>query len=99
MYQMTIKKNDKKRKVKIGHNRALKVKYLSPTNYLGYRIKITDLRHNKSIIISYDYSLDGIKEIALTELIKKGIKISSFSYDEKTYEYTFNTSDFETQIK
>lgn len=99
MYQMTIKKNNKMRNIKIKHNRAFNVKYLSPTDFRGSRVKITDLRHNKSIIISFDYALTGIKEMALSELLKLGIKINSFSYNEKTYEYTLNSYDFATQIK
>lgn len=99
MYTMTIKKNDKKKNIKIKHNRAFNVKYLSPTDFSGSRVMIKDLRHNKRIIIGYDYSLNGIKEIALSELIKQGIKVNSFSYNEKTGEYIFNTYDFKTQLK
>ena len=99
MYKMTIEKNGKKKDIKLRHNRTLKAKYLAPTNYRGSRVKITDFRHLDSIIISYDYSLNGVKEIALSELIKKGIKVNSFSYDEKSHEYIFNTYDFKTSIK
>ena len=99
MYQMTIKKNNKKRDIKIKHFRTFKVKFLGATNFKGERIKITDTRHKKSIIIGYDYSLRGTKEIAISELFKRGIKINSFSLDEKTYEYIFNSDDFRTPLK
>jgi len=88
----------KNKNIKLNHLRVFEVKYLSATNTKGSRIKINDLRHKKSITISYNYSLDGIKEIAINELLKKGIKINSFSYNEKNHNYYINTLDFETQI-
>lgn len=60
---------------KIQNLRAFEVKYLGPTNHNGARVKITDTRHNKSIIVPYDYEASNASEIALKYLNKKGFRI------------------------
>ena len=63
---------------KIGNHGAFEVKYLGATNTRGSRVKITDLRARpttKSKIISYDYELDTIGEMALNYLNSIGFKI------------------------
>ena len=50
--------------------RGFEIICLSPTNIKGTRVKIKDLRFNKTKIISYDYSFNNIKEIALKYLNK-----------------------------
>ena len=100
MYTTFINSSNKmKEEILIPHCRMFEVKFLSPTNYRGDRVKITDTRFEKSVIISYNYEDRGTLETALKFLINKGIKYSSFSHDEKTKKYFIMTKDFETQIK
>jgi maltose-binding protein MalE len=77
--------------------RGFSITFLSPTNSRGARVKIEDLRHNKKVIISYDYEFNNIKDIALKFLEEKGIKIN-FSLETKK-SYILLTDDFKTQIK
>ena len=93
---MSIKEMILQKKLKKEVNARTKGKKI---NYNGERISIKDTRFNKRIIISYDYSLRGVKEIVISELIKRGIKINNFSLDETSYEYIFTTYDFKTQLK
>jgi len=53
--------------------RGFYITFLGATNTRGARVKIKDLRFNKSLIISYDYSYNSIKEIAFNYLKAKGI--------------------------
>ena len=84
---------------KLNHLRAFKVKYLGATNTRGERIKIIDLRHKKTIIISWDYHYDNIRDLVIDYLLSKNIKINSFIWDEINSCYYLNTLDFKTQIK
>lgn len=60
---------------KIQNMRAFEVKYLGHTNHNGSRIRITDTRHNRSIIIPYDYESNSATETALKYLNKRGFRI------------------------
>lgn len=48
----------------MNHLHLIKVKFLGATNTKGERVKITSTRHNKSKIISYDYSFNNALEVA-----------------------------------
>ena len=80
----------------MNHKRAFRIKYLSPTNTKGERVKIIDIRHKNSWIISYDYSKNNIKEIAIEFLKNEGIKIDGYFYDEHSHEYYLMTDSFES---
>ena len=100
MYRTFINSSNKMREeILIPHLRMFEIKFLPPTNYKGDRVKITDTRFEKSVIISYNYEDRGTLETALKFLVNKGIKYNSFSHDEKTKKYFIMTQDFETQIK
>lgn len=49
--------------------RTFEIKYIWPTNIKGSRIKIKDLRYNKSKIIPYDYSKNSAYEWARAYII------------------------------
>ena len=95
-YTLTIRN---RKPYKLNHLKGFKVKYLGATDTRGSRVKITDLRLNKSVTLPYNYSLSGMKEMAIDYLVKeRNIKIDSFlclSDDE----YVIMTTDFETEIK
>ena len=84
---------------KFNNLRGFKIKYLGATNYLGSRVKITDTRHNKSITLSYDYSIGDIAKQAIKYLSDRDIKIEGMSNDERTNEYNLLSLNFGTQIK
>ena len=48
----------------MNHLHLIKVKFLGATNTKGERVKITSTRHNKSKIISYDYTFNNALEVA-----------------------------------
>lgn len=95
-YEIRINNNNKYQNIKINHVRQIQA-YFGNTN----NIILKDTRHNKRVILPYDYAQNGLKEIALNYLNNKcKIKIDSFTCVEanKTIIY-FNTLDFATQIK
>ena len=86
--------------------RAFELKILAPTNHLGTRLKIMDLRATnadnklyKSVTLNWNYSLDTIVDQALNYFDKIGIKISSHVWDSKNDKCFLMTEDFTTQIK
>ena len=86
--------------------RAFELKILAPTNHLGTRLKIMDLRATnadnklyKSVTLKWNYSLDTIVDQALNYFDKIGIKISSHVWDSKNDKCFLMTEDFTTQIK
>ena len=85
--------------------RAFELKILAPTNHLGTRLKIMDLRATnadnklyKSVTLNWDYSLNTIVEQALNYFDKIGIKISSHVWDSKNDKCFLMTEDFTTQL-
>jgi len=76
--------------------RAFDIKFLGATDTRGARVSINDLRHDKKIIISYDYEFNSIYEIAKNHLEKIGIKILYCVESKKGY--ILLTDDFATQI-
>ena len=101
MYKLELNKKGNKifKVIELNHLRCFEIKFLSATNYLGCRVKITDKRFGKSVIIPYDYRQRGTLEIALMFFIDKKIDITSFSHDEKTGNYFLSSENFSTQIK
>ena len=51
---------------------TIEVKFLSPTNFRGARVKLTSLRFNTSVTINYDYSMSNTYEMAQKWLESKG---------------------------
>ncbi len=76
--------------------RAFEVKYLGPTNSRGSRVKIEDLRFNKSKTISYDYQFNDAGDIAENYLKSIGIKVAYCS--EAKIGYILTTKNFTKQL-
>lgn len=76
--------------------RAFKISFLGATNTKGSRVKIKDLRHNKSKIIDYDHTFSNTKEVAENFLKSKKIYCDCFVSTENYY--LLLTDDFATQI-
>lgn len=88
-------------KESIPYMRTFEVKYLSATNTRGSRVKIIDLQRSEHkevyVVISYDYELNNIWEMAQKYLNEKGIKIvCRCSSNDRDYLLTDN---FTTDIK
>jgi hypothetical protein len=81
------------------HFRGIQAYYLSPTDRLGSRVALFDTRHKQRVTVSWDYKLSDLKAIAIKELNKRSIKVSGFTYDERTNRYTLLTTDFETKLR
>lgn len=76
--------------------RAFQVVYHGATNTRGSRVKIDDLRFNKSKTISYNYEFNDAGEIASNYLSAIGIDISYCMEAKKGY--ILATSNFTTQL-
>ena len=76
--------------------RCFEIKYFWPTNTKGSRVKIKDLRFNKSKIINYDYKYNNIYDTANDYLNKIWIK-TEFITETKT-SFLILSSDFENSI-
>lgn len=83
--------------------RGFKVEGLQATDTKPARIKITDLRYNTSVIVSYGASTTSReKERAIEFLQDLGIEVKAHAWCEKNgqHQYTVLLSDnFNTQIK
>lgn len=55
--------------------RCFEVTYLPPKNHRGGRVKIKDLRHKHTKILSFTYEYDNISEYALRYLNSKNITV------------------------
>lgn len=65
------------------NSRILEIKYLGPTNTQGSRVKITDTYFNESIIVSWNYELNNMLEVALDSLLnEKGLNINVIGVSE-----------------
>lgn len=92
-------KDQKENKGKFMQNlRMFEVKYLGATNTRGSRVKITDTRFQKSVILSVSYKVTVLEQ-AKEFLESKGIKLVSRTWDERTKNDYLMTDNFMTQIK
>jgi len=64
--------------------RCFTISYLPATNTKGSRIKIKDTRHEKTVIIPFDYNFDNIKQGAFEYLKSIGIDILASSEIRQT---------------
>ena len=88
-----------KKPVKLNHLRGFIVKYLSPTDYKGSRVKITDTRHHESVVLSYDYQIGHTTQQAMAHLLNRGISCDSFTSDDNKNLTTILSLDFATPLK
>ena len=88
----------KTEETKHGNTRVFKVKYLSPTNYLGSRVKITESRMQKTDTaqMSYNYEIGNVLEQAVKYIKSLGINVLGYGSDNDFY-YIFSDSwDYNT---
>jgi hypothetical protein len=76
--------------------RPFEVSCVPATNTRPTRVKIKDLRHEKSIILSYTAHDQNMEDLALDYLNKKGIKISALAMGKN--EFSLLSEDFATQM-
>jgi hypothetical protein len=76
-----------------------KVTFLGPTNTQGSRLRITDLRYNKSIVLSKSYNYSNITEQSIKYLSDKlGIDIVAHAWDDVKGTDYLMTTNFNTQL-
>jgi len=64
---------------------TIEIKFISPTNFRGARIKLTSPRFKSSVTISYDYSMSNTYEIAQEWLESKGFVCEYMSEGRSCY--------------
>lgn len=79
--------------------RMFEVRFIGPSNFRPARVKITDLRHGKSVTLSYDYDYDRASKQAVDYLAKRGIPVVSQAWDEKTKKDYLLSDNFTTDLK
>lgn len=77
--------------------RMFEIKFMGPTNHKGSRLKITDHRHKKSVILSKSYEFNSIMDQAKEYLESKGITIVGQSEGIKND--MLLSDNFDKQIK
>ena len=82
------------------NTRMLTVKYLSPTNTKGSRIKIIDRYFGKSITLGYNYQYTSALRGAVEWLIKNGWDVQAYNSEACKDEYVvvIGTWDSEQQL-
>jgi len=83
--------------------RGFKVETMQPTNTQPARVKITDLRFAKVVILNYSaHSPDNSKDLSISFLESKGIEITGQTWHEDKngiHQYSiYLTENFTNQI-
>jgi len=78
--------------------RGFEVKYLGATNTKGSRMKLTDLRFNKSKYVYRSYNYMNGKQDCIDYLNKIGIKVL-FSCESKNNTDILLSDNFEVQLR
>ena len=73
----------------------IEIKYLSPTNTKGAKIKLIDTRFEVSETLNYDYEIDDLINQAIQHLKNKGFNVIFKSYDELNAKYYVFVDNFE----
>lgn len=91
---------EKVRLVTARNTRMLTVKYLSPTNYKGSRIKIIDRHFGKSITLGFNYRYMSAAGGAIHWLIENGWDVQGYNSEACKDEYVvvIGTWDSEQQL-
>lgn len=82
--------------------RAFKVDVMPATNTKPERVKVTDLRFDKSIVLGYHFNATHAKETAIEYLAKLGIDVVAEAWAEtkNVFNCTYLlTTDFNIQLK
>jgi len=78
--------------------RAFDVRFMGPTNSLGARIRIRDLRRDNKVVIPYDYERGDVLEQGLYHLESVGIEPHVILLADKLDCYMIGSEDFETPL-
>ena len=79
------------------NTRFFLVTFIGPTNFRGARVKIRDLRHRKTKVISYNYEFRDIIDMAGHYLKSLGIDCHIQGENEDKG-YLLGTNDFATEL-
>ena len=71
----------------IDHAQAFEIKYLGATTYKGSRVKIKDMRFNRSKTLNYNYSVGNVITQAQEYLVSQGYKVINYTanYNDTYY--------------
>ena len=78
--------------------RAFDVRFMPPTNTLGARIRIRDLRREDRVIIPYDYEYGNVLEQGQRYLKSIGINPDVLLLADKLDCYLIGSKDFTTNL-
>jgi hypothetical protein len=78
--------------------RAFDVRFMPPTNTLGERIRIRDLRRDDKVVIPYDYACGDVLEQGVGYLKSIGIEPDVILLADKLDCYLIGSEDFETPL-
>jgi hypothetical protein len=79
-------------------HRAFDVRFMGPTNTLGARIRIRDLRRDDKVVIPYDYACGDVLEQGVGYLKSIGIEPDVILLADKLDCYLIGSEDFETPL-
>jgi hypothetical protein len=79
--------------------RMFSVHYFGPGNRFGSRIKLKDLRHNKTKWISYCDTTGRMDDQAVQYLDSIGISVDALGLADKDSDCIFLSLDISTQLK
>jgi len=79
-------------------HRAFDVRFMGPTNTLGARIRIRDLRRDDRVVIPYDYACGDVLEQGSAYLKSIGIEPNVLLLADKLDCYLIGSEDFETPL-
>ena len=79
-------------------HRAFDVRFMPPTNSLGARIRIRDLRRDDRVVIPYDYECGDVLEQGLRHLVSVGIEPNVILLADKLDCYMIGSEDFTTDL-
>lgn len=75
------------------------IKYFGAGEKRGARVKITDIRNKKSVLLKKHYNYDLSRDQAIEFLENLGIKIKATSWNEINGNDYLLTDDFKTELK
>ena len=78
--------------------RAFDVRFMGPTNTLGARIRIRDLRRDDKVVIPYDYACGDVLEQGVAYLKSIGIEPDVILLADKLDCYLIGSKNFETAL-
>ena len=81
------------------NQRTFSVRFLSPTNHRGARVKITDLVREESVTLGYDYAMSYIYDQAAAYLIGRGIDDLTLCVNNQMDCYLITSPNFQADLK